>query len=106
MEFYFINNRYGDTFLVQKYVKFYAQEFICCFAAINGAASLARKITAFKNFIVMECWLSGFTIAIGLFSLLGDYLTLVDNIFSSLGVLGALFISYSYSYTENIFKES
>ena len=54
----------------------------------------------------MECWLSGFTIAIGLFSLLGDYLTLVDNIFSSLGVLAALFISYSYSYTENIFKES
>ena len=54
----------------------------------------------------MECWLSGFTSAIGLFSLLGDYLKLVDNIFSSLGLLTALFISCYYSYTENIFKES
>ena len=105
--FVFINNRYGDSFLIQqKWLKFYIQELLCWYTAIIGAAYLAKKITSFKKFIVMECWLSGFTIAVGFFSLLSDKITLVENITSALGILSALFVSYYYTDIENIFKES
>ena len=54
----------------------------------------------------MECWLTGFTIAVGSFAILGDIFTLGDTIASIAGLLTALFSVYYYSYTENIFKES
>ena len=105
--FIFINNRYGDSFLIQQeWLKFFMQELLCWYTAIIGAAYLAKKITSFKKFIVMECWLSGFTIAVGFFSLLSDNITLVENITSALGILSALFVSYYKSDVESIFKET
>ena len=76
------------------------------FVAVNRVAYLARKITSFKKFLLMECWLTGFTIAFGSFSLLNGFFTLSDYIASIAGLLTALFSVYYYSYTENIFKES
>ncbi len=60
----------------------------------------------FKKFLMMECWLTGFTIAFGLDSLINGFFSLGDNIASIAGLLTALFSVYYYSYTENIFKES
>ena len=104
---YFVFRRYGDAFLVQqKWLKLYLEHLVCWFVAVNGAAYLARRITSFKKFLVMECWLTGFTIAVGSFAILGDIFTLGDTIASIAGLLTALFSVYYYSYTENIFKES
>ena len=103
----FIKYRYGDAFLVQqKWLKLYLEHLICWFVAVNRVAYLARKITSFKKFLLMECWLTGFTIAFGSFSLLNGFFTLSDYIASIAGLLTALFSVYYYSYTENIFKES
>ena len=102
---YFVLRRYGDAFLIQqKLLKLFLEHLICWFIAINASAYLAMKITSFKKFILMECWLTGFTIAIGLFSLLDGFFTLADNIACIAGLLTALFSAYYYSYTENIFK--
>jgi len=104
---YFVFRRYGDRFLdQQRWLKLYMEHLVCWFVAVNGVAYLARKITSFKKFILMECWLTGFTIALGSFAILGDIFTLGDTIVSNLGLLTALFSVYYYSYTENIFKES
>ena len=104
---YFVFRRYGDAFLVQqKWLKLYLEHLVCWFVAVNGTAYLASKITSFKKFLVMECWLTGFTIAVGSFAILSDIFTLGDTIASNVGLLTALFSVYYYSYTENIFKES
>ena len=104
---YFVLRRYGDAFLIQqKLLKLFLEHLICWFIAINASAYLAMKITSFKKFILMECWLTGFTIAIGLFSLLDGFFTLADNIACIAGLLTALVSFYYYSSAENIFKET